>query len=149
VADFLSDRRSFSNYCNSTNIGLGLVALARGKVEEAQSLLSEALIDSVHLYPYTHVHALIGLAHIADFHKDGSERDRLLRQALRFAGRRSLLEEYMAAVVEVARYQPARAPVAELIQSVLEYAQSINLEAAVQLLQVTNSAATVREPVQS
>jgi DNA-binding SARP family transcriptional activator len=139
VADFLSDRRSFSNYYNSANIGLGLVALAHGEVETARGLLREALTDPVHLYPYTHVHALIGLARIAQHDGDDRERDRLLRQALRFAGRRSLLEEYMAAVLEVAVYHPAGAPVAELIQSVLEYVQSINLDAAVQLLQGANA----------
>lgn len=136
VADFLSDRQSFSNYYNSANIGLGLVALARGDVEEARGMLRRALTDSVHLYPYTHVHALLGLARIADRDVDHSERDCLLRQALRFAGRRGLLEEYMAAVLEVAHCRPAGAPVADLIQSVLEYVQSIHLDAAVQLLQV-------------
>jgi DNA-binding SARP family transcriptional activator len=143
VADFLDERRSFSNYYNSANIGLGLVALAHGKVEEARGLLREALTDSVHLYPYTHVHALIGLARIAQHDRDDGERDRLLRQALRFAGRRSLLEEYMAAVLEVALYHPEGAPVADLIQSVLEYVQSINLEAAVQLLQQAHALAPV------
>jgi ATP/maltotriose-dependent transcriptional regulator MalT len=135
VADFLNERRSFSNYYNSANIGLGLVALAHGNVEAARTLLSEALTDSVHLYPYTHVHALIGLARIAHHDGDSNERDRLLRQALRFAGRRSLLEEYMAAVLEVALYHPPGAPFADLIRSVMEYVQSINLDAAVQLLQ--------------
>ena len=143
VADFLSDRRSFSNYYNSANIGLGLVALAHGRLEEARALLVEALTDSVHLYPYTHVHALLGLARIAHSEANNGERDRLLRQALRFAGRRSLLEEYMAAVLEVARCHPAGAPVADLLQSVLEYVQSINLDAAVQLLQSPMTPTTV------
>ena len=74
---------------------------------------------------------------------DSAQRDRLLQRALRFAGRRSLLEEYMAAVLEVARYHPGGAPVADLIQSVLEYVQSINLEAAVQLLQTPVAPAAV------
>jgi DNA-binding SARP family transcriptional activator len=134
VADFLSDRRSFRNYYNSANIGLGLVALERGSVEEARSLLTEVLLDPVHLYPYTHVHALLGLARIA--HADGNhdERDRLLRQALRFAGRRSLLEEYIAIVLEVARLRPPGAPVAALIASVLTYGEAIGLDAAVRVL---------------
>ena len=127
VADFLSERRSFRNYYNSANIGLGLVALEQGKVDEARSLLSEALVDPVHLYPYTHVHALLGLARIAHIDCDVAERDRLLRQALRFAGRRSLLEEYIAIVLEVARFRPAGAPVVELIASALTYVESIGL----------------------
>jgi DNA-binding SARP family transcriptional activator len=134
VADFLSNRRSFRNYYNSTNIGLGLVALEQGKVDEANSLLTAALADPVHLYPYTHVHALLGLARIAQLDCDIGERDSLLCQALRFAGRRSLLEEYIATVLEVARFRPAGAPVVELIASVLTYVESIGLEAAVRVL---------------
>ncbi len=135
VADFLNDRRSFRNYFNSANIGLGLVALARDNREEARCLLTDALVDANHLYPYTHVHALLGLARIAQIDGQIAERDRLLRQALRFAGRRSLLEEYMAAVLAVARFRPQGAPIALLITSVLTYVQAIGLEAAVQLLQ--------------
>ena len=111
VADFLSERRSFRNYYNSANIGLGLVALEQGKVEEARRLLGEALVDSVHLYPYTHVHALLGLARIAHLDADMAERNRLLRQALQYAGKRSLLEEYIAIVLEVAHFRPAGVPV--------------------------------------
>jgi ATP/maltotriose-dependent transcriptional regulator MalT len=140
VADFLDERRSFRNYCNSANIGLGLVALAQGDGQGAYSLLREALLDPVHLYPYTHVHALLGLAHIAQINCATDERDRLLRQALRFAGKRSLLEEYMAIVLEVARYRPQGAPAAELVQSVLTYVESIGLEAAVRLLQTAIAA---------
>jgi hypothetical protein len=134
VADFLSERRSFRNYFNSANIGLGLVALEQGKVEEARRLLREALVDSVHLYPYTHVHALLGLARIAHIDADMSARDRLLRQALQYAGKRSLLEEYIAIVLEVAHFRPAGAPVVALIASALTYVESIGLEAAVRQL---------------
>jgi tetratricopeptide (TPR) repeat protein len=134
VADFLSDRRSFRNYYNSANIGLGLVALERGSVEEARGLLTEVLLDPVHLYPYTHVHALLGLARIAHVDANLAERDRLLRQALRFAGRRSLLEEYIAIVLEVARLRPSGAPAAELIASVLTYVEAIGLDAAIRVL---------------
>jgi tetratricopeptide (TPR) repeat protein len=134
VADFLGDLKSFSNYRNSANIGLGLVALARGEVAEARRLLHQALIDPV-LYPYTHVHALIGAARIAHLDQDLVARDDLLRQALRYAGRRSLLEEYIAIVCECVRFQPEGAPVAELVGSVLDYARSIGLESAVRILE--------------
>jgi tetratricopeptide (TPR) repeat protein len=150
VADFLSNRRSFRNYYNSANVGLGLVALEQGEVETARSLLAEAMVDPVHLYPYTHVHALLGLSRIA--HRDGdiSGRDRLLRQALRFAGRRSLLEEYIAIVLEVARFRPAGAPYIELVASVLSYVESIGLDAAVRILNaalVQLDAGTVMEAI--
>ncbi|MBK8051248.1 MAG: tetratricopeptide repeat protein [Anaerolineales bacterium] len=140
VADFLGDRRSFGNYRNSANIGLGLVALARGERGEARRILEGALTDPVHLYPYTHVHALLGLAQIA--HEDGdiAARDRLLRQALRFAGRRGLLEEYIASITLVGRMRPAAAPFDTLLQSVLEYVRSISLEAAVKQLLALSAA---------
>jgi hypothetical protein len=41
----------------------------------------------------------------------------------------------MAIVLEVARYRPEGAPVAHLVDSVLNYVESIGLEAAVRLLQ--------------
>lgn len=135
VADFLGDRRSFSNYRNSANIGLGLVALARGEVAEARRLLSEALTDPVHLYPYTHVHALLGLARIADLEGDVAGRDDILCQALAYAGRRSLLEEYIATVLEMVRFQPAGAPLEPLVNSVLDYVRSIGLVSAVKQLE--------------
>jgi ATP/maltotriose-dependent transcriptional regulator MalT len=134
VVDFLGDRKSFSNYRNSANIGLALVALARGETASARHMLESALMDPVHLYPYTHVHAILGLARIAHLQGDAGACAELLRQALRFAGRRSLLEEYVAAVAEIARLRPAGAPLKQLVASVLEYAQSIGLESAVQAL---------------
>ena len=135
VVDFLGDRKSFSNYRNSANIGLGLVALARGETVLARPMLENALTDSVHLYPYTHVHAMLGLARIAHLEGNAGACAALLRQALRFAGRRSLLEEYVATVVEIARLRPAGAPLEQLVASVLDYTQSIGLESAVQTLQ--------------
>jgi len=134
VADFLGDLKTFSNYRTSANIGLGLVALARGDVTEARRLLRQALEDPV-LYPYTHVHALIGVARIAHLDGDITVRDDFLRQALRYAGRRSLLEEYIAIVRECVRLRPDGAPVADLVGSVLDYARSIGLESAVRMLE--------------
>ena len=81
VADFLGDLQSFSNYRTSANIGLGLVALARGDISEARRLLQRALADPV-LYPYTHVHALIGASRIAQIDGDIATRDDYLRQCL-------------------------------------------------------------------
>ena len=62
-------------------------------------------------------------------------RDALLRKALQFAGRRSLLEEYVAVVLELARTRPAAAPVEALLESVLAYARAIGLEATVRQLE--------------
>lgn len=135
VVDFLAGRNAFYNYRHSANIGLGLVALARGNVDDAQMLLETAIEDPVNLYPYTHVRALLGLARIAHRRGDQTTSAALLRRALRFAGQRSLLEEYIETVVEIARAQPVGAPVEPLIRSVLSYVESIELETSVALLQ--------------
>ncbi|MDQ3249301.1 MAG: AAA family ATPase, partial [Chloroflexota bacterium] len=64
VTQLLDQRAAFRNHRNSANIGLGLVTLAQGNVDAAKQLLTAALADSVNLYPYTHVRALLGLAQI-------------------------------------------------------------------------------------
>ncbi|MFN8489289.1 MAG: hypothetical protein U0350_17030 [Caldilineaceae bacterium] len=128
VLELLDHRESFRNHRNSTNIGLGLVALARGERAEAKQRLTEALADPVNLYPYTHVRALLGLAHIAQSEEDAAASAALLRQALRFAGRRSLLEEYVETVLEIAELRPTGAPVERLVQATLANVKALGLE---------------------
>jgi ATP/maltotriose-dependent transcriptional regulator MalT len=135
VADSLSDRNFHRNYRNSATIGLGLVALARGDLAAARSLLGDGLSDPVNLYPYMHVRALLGLARIARAQGDVTAADALLRRSLRFAGKRSLLDEYVETVLEIARQRPAGAPVAQLIEQTLAYVRPIRLEAAVRRLE--------------
>lgn len=60
AVDFLDGRPAFRNHHNSAEIGLGLVALARGHLAAAQGHLTDALIDPVNFYPYAHVQALLG-----------------------------------------------------------------------------------------
>jgi tetratricopeptide (TPR) repeat protein len=134
VVTFLDGRNAFHNYRHSANIGLGLVALARGQLDTAQVLLETASADLVNLYPYTHVRALLGLARIAHLRGEAAACAALLRRALRFAGRRSLLEEYIETVLEIVHVRPAGAPVETLIQSVLSYAESIGLDAPITVL---------------
>ena len=123
VTDFLSglaaDRPVFRSYRSSADIGLGLVALARGELTNARRLLESGLADAANFYPYTHVRGLLGLARLA--YRQG-ERDQCvawLQQALHFAGTRSLLEEYVATllVIEVNAMPPplARRPSAEAV----------------------------------
>lgn len=135
VIDMLGDRAFFRNYRNSAEIGLGLVALARGEVEEARGRLEAAQADTINIYPYTYVQALLGLARIADFTQDAAQRNRLLRKALRFAGQRSLLEEYMSVLVTMAHLNVTNAPFADLIDSLLQYVEAIHLEAGITTLQ--------------
>jgi len=134
VLTLLDQRAAFRNHRNSTNIGLGLVALARADQATAQTLLTEALADPVNLYPYTHVRALLGLAQIAQQRGDALGCATLLRQALHFAGRRSLLEEYVETVREIVQLQPVGAPVASLVDETLRYVQAIGLDSLAALL---------------
>ena len=134
VVDLLDDRAFFRNYRNSADIGLGLVALARGKTDSARALLEGAQADVANIYPFTYVQALLGLARLAEVDNDVALRDMLLRKALRFAGERSLLEEYIAVLVVIAQAQPADAPLEELVASVLDYTRSIHLDSAVRTL---------------
>ncbi|MDQ3249734.1 MAG: hypothetical protein M3Q45_11085, partial [Chloroflexota bacterium] len=134
VTQLLDQRAAFRNHRNSANIGLGLVTLVRGNLEGAKHLLTEALADPVNLYPYTHVRALLGLAQIAQREGDAAASAALLRQALRFAGRRSLLEEYVETVLEIAKLQPVGAPLARLVRDTLAYVEALGLDSLGALL---------------
>ncbi|MEZ4663531.1 MAG: DUF2791 family P-loop domain-containing protein [Caldilineaceae bacterium] len=134
VLDTLGQRDSFRNHRHSANIGLGLVALARGELAHARQLLEPALVDAVNLYPYTHARALLGLAQIADAEKDTAACRALLQRALRFAGERSLIQEYAETVMEIARRQPADAPVPELIAQSVAMVQRAGLRAVAEEL---------------
>lgn len=142
VAEILGDRAFFRNYRNSAEIGLGLVSLARGNVEQARQQLEAAQSDSINIYPYTYVQALLGLARIADYTQDVEQRDQILRKALRFAGQRSLLEEYMSVLVTLAHMKAPDAPLDELIDSLLQYVTAIHLEAGITTLQALRRSST-------
>lgn len=135
VVNFLDGRDAFHNYRNSANIGLGLIALARNKLQASKGILERAVSDPVNLYPYTHVRALLGLARIAQIEGNAENRGRRLGQALRFSGQRSLLEEYIEVVLEIARLRPNGAPIERLLVDTLAYVESIRLGSAVSLLQ--------------
>jgi DNA-binding SARP family transcriptional activator/Tfp pilus assembly protein PilF len=135
VVDFLEQRKAFRNHRNSATIGLGLVALAHGDLSTAQTLLQTALADSVNLYPYTHVQAMLGLARIAQQQADHAISAKLLRQALRFAGRRSLLEEYVDSLLTIGELQPIDAPVVNLLQQTIGYVNLLGLNSLRELLE--------------
>lgn len=135
VVNSLGASRSYRNYRNSANIGLGLVALARGDRSTAYGLLEGALSDPVNLYPYMHVRAMLGLARIAHEEGDAATAAGLLRQSLRFAGRRSLLEEYIETLLEIAYQQPEGAPAEQLIKNMIAYLRPIHLDVPSQRLE--------------
>ncbi len=130
VLDDLAHREGFQNYRHSANIGLGLVALAQGDTAAAQALLETAVGDPFHITPYSHVRAWIGLAHLAHAQGQPDECAHALRRALLFAGERSLLEEYLLALIATTQLLPHSSPVEALIESVLGYVQTIRLLAA-------------------
>jgi DNA-binding SARP family transcriptional activator len=126
----IDQRPDFRNHRNSAQIGLGLVALHRGDLAAAQQLLETALADAVNLYPYTHVQAVLGLARLAHLRQEAEGAATLLRQALRFAGQRSLLEEYIDTLLLVAELQPAGAPIERLLETMLRQVQAMGLDGA-------------------
>ncbi len=140
VLDFLGPRDTYRNYRNSANIGLGLVHLARGERVQAHTLLAGALVDPVNLYPYMHVRALLGLARIARMEGDSAGADALLRRTLRFAGRRSLLDEYIETVLEIAAERPSGAPIEQLIDATLAYVRPVGFDSAARRLEAARSA---------
>ena len=127
VVDFLDSGDSFRNHRNSADIGLGIVALGYGDLATAKHKIEMALADPVHLYPYTHVQGLLGLAEIAAREGDPVHCRTLLRQALRFAGQRSLIEEYVEVVLEIARLNPEGAPVELLLTSALQHVEEAGM----------------------
>ena len=147
VVDFLAARPGFNNYRNSAHIGLGLVELARGNRVDAKQRLQDALADPIHLYPYTHVAALVGLARIAHGEARTQECKSLMRQALHFAGQRSLLEEYVETVMEMARLCLEGVPVRKLLRDTHRYVRAAGLGApAAQLAVMLESLPTRAAP---
>lgn len=94
IADFLANRDSFRTHLHSTVIGLGLVALERGEVERAQTLLFQATADPENRYPYTYVLGRLGLARIAQRQGDAATARSILRRTQFYAATRSLVREF-------------------------------------------------------
>ena len=136
VANFLGDQDLYRSYRNSAQIGLGLVALARGEHAAAQTQLQSALADPVNLYPYIYVQGLLGLATIAHHQGEAALCRQTLQQALAYAGQRSLVEEYMETVLKLATLHPPAAPVQSLLTTTLAYLEPLDLTPAIQQLRV-------------
>lgn len=126
----LADRTGFQHVRHAANIGLGLVALAQGDPVTAQALLETAIGDPFHIMPAARGRAWIGLAHLAHDQNRLEHCADLIRRALHFAGERSLLEEYIHAVIAAAQLLPQTAPADALIDSVVGYVHTIRLLAA-------------------
>ncbi|MGH2508278.1 MAG: BTAD domain-containing putative transcriptional regulator, partial [Ktedonobacteraceae bacterium] len=90
-------------YRCSTQIGLGLVALARRQFEHAKHLLYTALAQRQSIYIEVYVLAEIGLAEIAQQQGAYAEAYERLYRLLAFSGRRSLLQFYAMSAFALAR----------------------------------------------
>lgn len=130
VANFLGDQDLYRSYRNSAQIGLGLVALARGEHAAAQSQLQAALADPVNLYPYIYVQGLLGLAAIAHHQGDTVRCRRILQQALAYAGQRSLVEEYIETVLAIANLSSEPALSRNALSALLTDVEAAGLVAA-------------------
>lgn len=130
VATFLGDQDLYRSYRNSAQIGLGLVALARGEHAAAQVQLQSALADPVNLYPYIYVQGLLGLATIASHQREAARCRQILQQALAYAGQRSLVEEYSETVLAIANLSPDPALFHNVLPAILTYVEAAGLLAA-------------------
>lgn len=81
-------------YLYSTQIGLGLIALARQQFSQAHTLLCEVLTRRQNIYIETYVLAEIGLARIAQHQGASTEAYERLRHLLAFSGKRGLFHLY-------------------------------------------------------
>jgi len=130
----LEARPAFHNYRQAAQIGLGAVAVARRNFAEASSFLEPAVADPGNRFPFTHVRGLLLLARIAAAQDRADLSAAYLRRALFFAGRRSLLDEYVQSVLALMDLRPIGAPVAALVGSVLPTLRANKLTAAEQRL---------------
>ncbi|MGH2478939.1 MAG: hypothetical protein ACRDHW_04715, partial [Ktedonobacteraceae bacterium] len=90
-------------YRCSTQIGLGLTALARRQFARANELLRTALAQRQSVYIEVYVLAEIGLAEIAQQQEAYAEATERLRRMLAFSGQRSLLQLYAASAFALTR----------------------------------------------
>ena len=99
----LAERQAFRSHYLSARTGLTLVALAYDDLEEAIAHLDTVLAQRESLDVVSSFWTYVAEATIARRQGDGRRALERARQALRFAGRRGLLFEYVAAAEEYAR----------------------------------------------
>lgn len=110
VADMLGDRVFFHNLPQQRGDRPGLVALARWAIPSKRVVCWRRCRPTAPTFIPTPMFRRCS-GWLADVGQNAATRDRFLRKALRFAGQRSLLEEYMSVLVEVTRMDATTAPV--------------------------------------
>jgi hypothetical protein len=90
-------------------------------------LLARGLSDPHNRYPFTYVKGLLGQAMIA--HRRGNQAacEQILRQALRYAGTRSLVREYADTVQMIANLMPGQAPIERLQDQAMAALRATNV----------------------
>jgi hypothetical protein len=105
LAARLQDLPTFQSHRASVEVGMGLLALARGDIASAAEQLDHALRSPQLLYGFVYVAARHGLARIAALHGDLPAARAMLAHALRYSARRSLLPEYIRTAIEIVRIE--------------------------------------------
>lgn len=105
LAAQLAGLPAFQSHRASVEVGLGLLALARGEREPAAAQLEAALASPQLLYGFVYVAALHGLAQVAARRGELCAARAALGHALDYSARRSLLPEYVRTAIEIARVE--------------------------------------------
>jgi len=105
LATQLQELPTFQSHRASVEVGLALLALARGATEQAAVRFDGALASPQLLYGFVYIAAQHGRARIAALRGDMSAARTILANALGYSARRSLLPEYVRTVIEVARIE--------------------------------------------
>lgn len=121
---------SFRAHRASLQVGLGLTALARGALDDADERLRTALAAPQALYGFIYAAAQHGAAQILVQRGDLAGARRILAETLADGARRGLLAEYVRTVIEIARVERDYgdpAPVLPLLRSAAAWAHASGL----------------------
>jgi hypothetical protein len=105
LATQLQELPTFQSHRASVEVGLALLALARGETEQAAVRFDNALASPQLLYGFVYIAAQHGRARIAALRGHVPLARTLLTDALGYSAQRSLLPEYVRSVIEVARIE--------------------------------------------
>lgn len=143
----LATRTAFRSHRLSVEVGLGLLALFRRKLDVAQAHLNTALENPKNLYANNYVVAHLCQARINRYRRNWPASRAYIQQALEFAGSRGMPAEYISAVVEAARFDEATGQLGKTYP-LLKTADGLAIEAALQPAQLSVTLALMRHDSQ-
>lgn len=136
----LRDLAALQSHRASVEAGLGLLALVRGDIDQAEDRLGDALRSPQLLYGFVCVAAQHGLARVMAMRSDLAAARLLLGRALHYSIQRGLLPEYARTAIEIARIErdfgaPAQAlPLLRAAAELADHAGLVPLAAAAHTL---------------